>query len=965
MQVKISTIFITIYTAISFVASGQIQKVGIPELEYFNRRQYGAATQNWEISQSKYGFMYFANNDGVLEYDGEQWRLLEEVNNHIVRSVQCIDDRIYVGTYNELGYFEYDSIQHLKYNTLAVRPELKSFGDYWDIYNWNGYVVFRSQLGICLFKNDKLIKVIEAPSSFMSSFVVNGLLLVQDEQSGLMELRGEDVYPIAGGQLFNKKEIASIVSSSNNEIIIGTIKNGLYKWNMKEIIPWNVPASSLMKKVNVFCGISYLNEYMVFGTIQGGVVIVSEDGNVFMQIDKDKGLVNNTVLSVGADKEGNVWCGLDNGIVRIGLNKSITFLQGYYNIGTGYAVTTFNSDYYLGTNQALFKIPEKKFHDPLKTRDDFIRIEGSDGQIWSLYDAGETLLCGHNFGAFEVVKGKLKQITPENINGVWNFKKVPGRDDLLISGTYRGLCVFKKTNQGWRFIHKVDGFEESSRYMEWDQNNNLWVSHGYQGLFRLHFNNSFTAVTKTDVFHDEDLPGNTSRLVLSKIDDKCVFCSKDGIYMIADDTASVFKVYHDLDFFFKKGLYPNYIKQDPFKNIWLFDGNGVQVLRYLEDGTYKKITYPFLPLERKLVNGFEYVYTKDDENVIFGIEDGFAHYYSKDVKNYQIPFDVHIRSFKSRNDSISYVVNFGVPQKITPKYKFKDNTFDIQFSASFMDQGGVEYLTSLMGEGQLFTDWSENAQQTLSNLREGDYVFEVRARNKYWIEAEPVSFRFTVMAPWYRSIYARVTYLLTLVLIVLFLVYFINRKLELSKQKEVLKKEEAFKVMEEKLKNEALESEKEMIKMRNDKLRSDMVYKEKELANSTIHLIQKNDLLSDIKKQLVRIVKVDDKTELDRKVKSLIKKIDRDIVDDNNWEVFEMHFGQVHDTFFNALKEKHPELTLREQKLCAYIKMGMSSKDIASLMNITTRAVENNRYKLRQKLGIHSGGNLLSYISSI
>ncbi len=968
MKKKHCILFLLLYTFIAGVLHAQVQKIGIPETEYFNRRQYAGATQNWDITQATTGFMYFANNDGLIEYDGANWNVLNLINNPIVRSVKEIGNRIYTGSFEEFGYFSYDSLQHFTYTSLWDDTLPQGLGYIWDVLSWNDNVVFRLEKALVFFKNDRLLGISEAPSRFASAFVVNGLLLVHDTEVGLMEVRGGKVFPVAGGDVLTNHEVTAIFPLSDSRFVVGTLKDGLFLWNMQRVIKWDVACDALLRQNNIFCGQKYKDSFLVFGTIQGGIVITDNSGKVFMQIDMDKGLKNNTVLSIKIDREGNIWAGLDNGIVRVNFNSSVSFLQGYYNLGTGYCIDGYQSDFYFGTNQALFTISEKKFLDPLKNRNDFVRIAGTEGQVWSLFHDSNNLLCGHHHGAFSIQNKKATKLTPQGVNGVWNFKPVVGEPNILLSGTYLGLCSFKKKDGKWIFKNKLQGFNESCRYVEWDENGNLWVSHGYRGVFKLSFDQDFSMVTHVDTFKKEAFPGNHASLVLSKVRGKCVFASADGIFKLADN-GDAFKRDEYFNTYFDSGNFPNSLQEDRYGNIWYFYNNSIGVLRYMEDGSYTKIENPFLSLERKLVNGFEFVYVQDRQNSLFGIEDGFAHYSSYDKKNYQIPFKIHVRIFKEMSDTVSYSFNSLDNEMsdsgVMPRFKFKNNTFDVSYVASFLEGSAIQYSTILNGAEPSFSDWSETNSRTFANLQEGVYIFGVKAKNRYGVETKPIYFSFEVLPPWHRTVYAKISYLILLIVLIFVLLFFINRRVDLSRQKEKAKQQEHFKVKEEQLKNSALLSEKEMIKLRNDKLRSEMVFKEKELANSAVHLIQKNELLSDVKSRLKKLNKSQAVAEGGMELNSIIKKINRELADENNWEVFEMHFDQVHEEFMKKITQQHPELTLREQKLSAFIKMGMSSKEIATLMNITTRAVENNRYKLRLKLGLDQGENLSAYIAKL
>ncbi|MCT4590047.1 MAG: LuxR C-terminal-related transcriptional regulator [Carboxylicivirga sp.] len=964
MQFSNRFFFLTILLFIAI--AGEAQKLGIPELEYFNRRQYQAATQNWKISQSNSDLLYFGNNDGLLEYDGVEWRVHRDMGDFIARSVTCIDNKIYTGAYNEFGYFQYDSLYHLQYISLTKRSELNSSGNTWNIHDWGDRVVFQTEVALYIFKDDHLSTIVEAKSRFSTSFVVNDMLLVHDDQQGLMELRGEKVYPVVGGAQFAGKEVTAIMAMDSDQIVIATMKHGLYIWNMQNIENWPVAANDKLKKANIFCGVAYDDKYLVFGTIQNGLLLTDLEGNLVMEVDKDKGLVNNTVLSLFVDKEGNIWCGLDNGICRVNLKSGISYLSGYYDLGTGYIMDRDEVYYYLGTNQGLFSIEIEHFNNPVKDRSHFNKINGADGQVWSLNIDETGILCGHNIGVLEIKNGRAELITPPSVNGVWKFIPIPDRPELMLAGTYNGLILLKKQNGRWLFDSHVEGFNESSRYAEWDEAGNLWVSHGDMGIYQLSFEDDYKSIIQVNKLAFTSFPENKTGIV-SRVNNRLTFMGTEAYYEMGSQGI----VGKDMRFdaFFEPGNYPNKLIEDRLGNIWFFIENSTGVLRRLEDGTYKKIVFPFITLEQKLVSAFEFIYVADNNNVFFGVEDGFAHYMALDNTNFSLPFKVHIRGFKGVSDSLVYTIhqsdkaNDG--QLIIPEYKFRNNAFEINYAATFFQDKDMLYSTELIGKDAQQTAWSSRTSSRFNNLKEGDYQFIVRAKNQYGVVSMPLSFYFRVHPPWHRHLYAKIAYAILVLLLATFVIYLFNRRIEASRQREKIKQRERFKAREEQLTNEALRAEKEMIKLRNEKLRNEMLFKEKELANSTMNIIQKNEFLATINERLKRIKSLKDNSEISHKLDSLIKKINKDLDSESHWEVFELHLEQVHADFLKRLKEKHPGLSSRENKLCAYIRMGMSSKEIAVLMNVSYRAVENNRYRLRQNLNIESGENLSRYINGI
>ena len=214
-------------------------------------------------------------------------------------------------------------------------------------------VVFHSHKALLIIEKDSLCGVITSKTRFSSSHFVNEMLLVNDDVEGLMELRNMKLFPVAGGRFFADKNISCILPLGEGRLLVGTINHGLYVWDMDGFEPWHTPVGELLARTNAFCAKLYGDDLIVFGTIQSGVVVADKKGQIQMIIDKDKGLVNNTVLSVFVDDEGSIWAGLDNGIARISYQTGMTFLQGYYDIGSGYAAVEKGGNYYLGTNQGL------------------------------------------------------------------------------------------------------------------------------------------------------------------------------------------------------------------------------------------------------------------------------------------------------------------------------------------------------------------------------------------------------------------------------------------------------------------------------------------------------------------------------------------------------------------------------------------------------------------------------------
>jgi hypothetical protein len=275
----------------------------------------------------------------------------------------------------------------------------------------------------------------------------------------------------------------------NNGYLIGTESKGFYTYENGDLSKWNTPVNQLIEKEKLFCGIALSGNYYAFGTILNGVIISDKMGNMIQHINRNKGLQNNTVLSAFTDKDRNLWLGLDNGIDYIKINSPLSFISDIEGLGTGYACIVHNQKLYLGTNQGLFVKP----FDNLSGVDVHFELIGNTaGQVWSLDIFDGQLICGHNSGTFLINDDKAIQISTEP--GAWKFIRLQNNPDLLLGGCYNGLTLLQTGNNGWKELRKIKGFAKSSRFLHEDENENIWISHGGEGIYKLKLNTGLDSV---------------------------------------------------------------------------------------------------------------------------------------------------------------------------------------------------------------------------------------------------------------------------------------------------------------------------------------------------------------------------------------------------------------------------------------------------------------------------------------
>jgi DNA-binding CsgD family transcriptional regulator len=226
----------------------------------------------------------------------------------------------------------------------------------------------------------------------------------------------------------------------------------------------------------------------------------------------------------------------------------------------------------------------------------------------------------------------------------------------------------------------------------------------------------------------------------------------------------------------------------------------------------------------------------------------------------------------------------------------------------------------------------------------GHYTIKVKAINTWGESSQEHSTDLVILPPWYRSPLAFLGYFL---IILAGLLIFRRSIITRTRQKESREREE---------------KERELIQLRNEKLQAELSFKSSELASSTIAIIKKNEFLMDLKELLK-----DQKIQLnsrypDKYYDQLVRKIDDNISSQDDWKVFETNFERAHEQFTKTLIDNYQDLTPSDLRLCAFLHMNLSSKEIAPLMGISFRGVENHRYRLRKKLNLDADTNLTDFI---
>jgi len=591
-------------------------------------------------------------------------------------------------------------------------------------------------------------------------------------------------------------------------------------------------------------------------------------------------------------------------------------------------------------------------------------VQNTSGQSWGLSLINNKLLLGHHEGAFYVNNNTATSFSSKP--GFWNFTPLGNMSpaSVVVGGTYRGLTIFDaKANQLFQTLD-IPNFIESSRYVTIDAEENIWVSHPYHGVYKIEKTIDGKYTTK-QYQKKEGLPALLNNHIY-KIKNRIVVGTENGVYEYNSEKDRFETASSYTSLIGNQSI--RYLKEDKEGNIWFIHEKVLGVIDYT--GNQPQVIY--IPeLNAKMLSGFEYIYAIDGSNIFLGGEKGFYHINYEKYKKLAPVLNVQIRSvhiidnidstlfggyFKNVNENQVQEAN-NIPQVA---YRFKTMHFDFT-SVAFGFQNNLEYSYRLKGFENNWSAWTKRTEKEYTNLVLGSYTFEVKVRNNLGNESAVSSFQFTINAPWYRTRFAYLLYFITIG----FGVY----KLHIYQRKKFKAQQQKYEQEQQRLRYihelEINKSETDIVTLQNEKLGVEIEYKNSELASSAMHIVKKGELLTKVKSELGSIIKKIDNEYAITELKKMVKALNEDENLDQEWEYFTKHFDKVHSDFIVKLKEKHSNISNNELKLCAYLRMNLSTKEIAQLMNISVRGVEISRYRLRKKLNLATDINLFDYLISI
>lgn len=438
----------------------------------------------------------------------------------------------------------------------------------------------------------------------------------------------------------------------------------------------------------------------------------------------------------------------------------------------------------------------------------------------------------------------------------------------------------------------------------------------------------------------------------------------------------------DHNFNYVKGVY-----QDNLRHIWIATAAGL--IKYLPERNEFKIYnqsdgIPELPLQaitadnfgnllviskkyvsqfslasEKIVsfyvpnNSFNYnaLIKKDNGEIIVGGTDGITVFNPQKLKENDTKPPVYITDFDIFNkpqipSDSSSVIKESISTVREINLDYDQSVINFKYCAiNYTETERNKYAYKLEGFDEQWNYVGDRRIATYTNLDPGRYTFKVKASNNHGVwNNEGATVTLFIDAPYWQTTWFRA--LLIALLLVIF--YFAQKvRMQNVKRKYALN---------------SIQAEREKVEIQNQNLEKELDTTKSELANITISHLHKNQSLQQIKQKLEEVsvgLANNDK----RKIKRIVKDINKESEDHDYWDKFEHQFNKSHDNFLDRFKIEYPDLSKRELRICAYLRMDLDNQEIATLMNVSVRTLETSRYRIRKKIGLENRKSLTKMIT--
>lgn len=782
--------FILLICIYSATRANPNQPGGIPGLPYIQNylpSDHQGHPQSWWIAQSQEGLMYFANNMGVLEFDGVSWRMLSLPDQKRAINV-AIDqeNNIYTITSDDFGHFIRDSKGKLVYKSLFADIK-SSYGDFgWMIDTWatNKGVYFISAKYIFLLNRNGEYQVWRAgKQSFYKSFLVNNKLYVLKSGEGLLVIRDNVLMPLSGTSIFSKDKSLVLFSEDGKSLIIGRENGSFYKYHHNQLAHFFELQGNYHINAS-FQSIAVLQNGLWALATKQGILLINTEGDVIQILSKEIGLPGSLITGLFLDQDKTLWAVLDNGITRIDTASPYTSFDDKLGINeTAIEVIQHQGITYCATTEGLFYLTSQS------DKSIFNEVSGLKTAVWDLYSDGEMLLAATTDGLFQIKNKKAYPVKGYTNNAFVIHRSKIDPKIIFIGGSF-GLIALKQTQENtWERLGDITISKTADTFF-WiyeEHPGRLWASGWAGGLYTLTFDKN-CVIHSTDCLLHPSIESYTVSHGLEsgqenqmfQVKDHLVFASRNKILKFNQEQNRFQPDMSFMDIPLDSTSLILSLKELQNGQVIICSASPEKCLLGTPDesGKYKWDSNYFF----RLANNPIYDIYSNGQVIWMSGASGVAQYDMHKIATKGTNFNTLVRKVSINNDSTLF---FGQDLNYSPPVlSYGVNKLRLEYAATtYTDHHSTQFSYWLEGLDDEWSGWTNEIQKDYTHLPEGAYTFHVKAKNVHGAIGSVDTYAFIILPPWYRTIWAYISYVIIFTFLVFGIVKWRSQQLEKDKKK--------------------------------------------------------------------------------------------------------------------------------------------------------------------------------------
>ena len=872
----------------------------VPMVKNFSPHDYHAGLQNWAVEQDMAGNIYVGNMNGMLTYDGYYWDFASIPGSLTIRSVLADGNRIYVGAFEEFGYFTKDGFGKMRYTSLwkKIKGYHSHHDEIWKILKTpDGKIIFQSFGAWFIFDGKNVTPFYNETYHPLYFFQIKDRIYAQLIGGGFCEWKNQRFNTLLSRADLNNDNVVDVIPLTAHQMILCTESHGMYLYDGKKLQRFQTDIDAQLRKSQInHVVITKKNSLLVIGTILDGLYGINLQGKVCWHFNTYHGLRNNTVLGLLCDRDDNVWAALDTGIALIYNNASYEILNNQdTQLGMVYDVYKDRQHLYIASNQHAYLFYSNQVQP----------IEGTLGQNWHITHLDNQLIIGNNRGPRILSDNRAIQVPGSSEASSTALKRyiTETKQDYLIESSYYHLRVYRNIEGTWHFQNEVQGFGAPISQLEIDNKGSIWAAHMNRGLYKIELSDDMSHVER---YHHFSSPkGVTGKVYIMKIRGEIVVSAEDGLYIVRNDKIQPF---NELN----KMIEGHIVSSTPINNnsFWLASDKGYAKIEF-RDGKYLRTCYLSASAFGLECGQYNRVRVFDGVSY-FCYNGGVMRMHDtprkNDSKSSLVLAEAFFYDLGHQRHSIE-IIGKDMPNV--------EGNVTLRLSYPNFNNTSFKFKYSLDGNRLNLHTVSEKPEITYNNLKYGDYQFTAEVIDEQGKILGRISYSFTYPRPIYLSIPAIILYVLLLGIVL----YFAVRWKIKREQARILQQ-----IEKEKMERDLIQANQQHIIEEQQKKILEQQLQEKgrdiaTLAMDAVHLES-----------------------------------------DEYWELYRENFDLIHKNFFRILRERYPELTPTDLKYCALLRLNLGTKDIVNFTGVSIRGVEGARYRLRRKLQLPENVNLVEFL---